>query len=780
MSEPVEKKYARRLSALQTFVTRAVAAGFVAPSDDEVAGIAAAGADWKYSINSPIANAWSDTIEHLLHQVQFGVDPVAVNDQLPEELRSPSNELPSLPTPLERDPRAALVDELIRWRSGLIAAGVEGAESIKDTTLRNLVKFNHTEADQIRKRIPGPAAHLADAISEIATQSGIWETTSEVIPGGIELPAENTEPASAQPVRSKPATPAVRVSAPSRTPPRHAQSDSASLELGHDAFCEYAYEDSTVTPSRITFRSSNDGLRLSFEPFAVDGKAVIYRVVSGEASTPHKPEAGEIVAVTTGLTVEDLSFPSSAVRMYQVWCHVGRDLDDACLSQPFLLAEGEQVSPVDGFAVTEDEGRVIGEWSVFSGTRAVQVFRIPLGDNTPLSAHNDPRYRICADSANLTGFVDTNAVRGQRYLYRALAEVPVGDASRLSRSSQQEVLVSVVLQTVNDLEVVVSESNDEFDIAWAPVSAGQVYVYRLEAPPKANLQGEEMAEAALDVQGLNLNARIKHPVIADGGKSHMRGVPWSTSWLRAYLVPVTVLNGQARIGITRVTTRALPAVVDAQIVERYHTQIVTFGWPAGAAAVKAFVGTESTAPAEICANNEPHQQISRDQYLRDGGLIFSKTLTANGCVVCLRGVTYSQGNEIGGEITAVRYPGLARIRYWLEFDQARDHATLHMQSEFDLDNPPAIVLINNSYRFPLTPDDGHLVYLTRPEDGNKVPQCVLDRIPREKTNTGWRADLTETVGFIRLFLTQQRSGIRPYALIDPDPRDLWRPPPGAQ
>ena len=129
--------------------------------------------------------------------------------------------------------------------------------------------------------------------------------------------------------------------------------------------------------------------------------------LSGDGEQPYKPEVGEQVAVTVGTSTEDTRFLTTAVRHYQVWAHVGADEVQARASQPVKWAVGEEISPVEDMRLTEDEGRVVGEWSVFSGTRAVRVFRIPLDEGGPITT--DPRYQISITDHNLTGFVDADA-----------------------------------------------------------------------------------------------------------------------------------------------------------------------------------------------------------------------------------------------------------------------------------------------------------------------------------------------------------------------------------
>lgn len=805
MPDPaVDQKFARRTQVLTLFSVRARAAGHPVPTEADLTSIATEPDHWQQRITSPEAIAWEETIDHLLKQVKFGVDATAANDQLTADLLRPSGKLPpptQSPTPGPEQPPPPveppepvatpkppdLVEELMKWRAKSIADGVDGADSIKDATLRNLVKFNHTEAEQIGKRIGGPAAHLAPQIAAIMAAFNGTPTPPPSTPTPTPPPSQPTPPPAqprhaAQPTAPQP--PPRQPSPPQQTPPRPAarqerRVQATLLNLQHRDFATYEFGDSDVQPTKIRFKTAADGtVSLSFDAYVADaGKMALYRIVSGENSTPYKPESGDLIAVTTGLFVDDPRFFTSAVRTYQVWCHIGRDQEDACRSQPFLFAEGERVSPVDDFTTTEDEGRVIGQWSVFEGTNRVHIYRIPLSGR--ISEMNEERYRICADDLNLTGFVDTAAERGQRYLYRALAEVTVGDSPRLSKHAQQEVLVSVVLEPVTDLGVsVAGDTNSEFDVSWTTPTAGTVRVYRLPSEPLGGLEGAEVDEDALGPMGLAEESRIKHPVNpVDATTSQMRGVPWPLKWQRAFLVPVTLLNGRARVGKIAITARALPPVTDAELIERLHAEIATFGWPAGAASVKAFVGRSSASPEEICSG-APVAEINEARYERDGGMTFIPPLTATGIAVCLVPVAYSEAAEIRGEITTLQYPGLARLGYKLYVPEGSAEATIWLQSELDIEMPPPLILINNPDRFPLSPDDGTFIFLRPPEGGQGVPQCVLDRIPRhDGWNTGWTADLSRVEGFFRLFFGPSSSPV-PMALCDPDLSELWRPPTG--
>lgn len=794
-----DTKRANRLTALTTWAQRVTASGLIAPGDDELDEIATDPNQWAQRLTSPVLAAWAATIDHLLHQVKFGVNPSVAVEQLPDELSRPNGDA-AIPqtavrtphgkqrkaseptstttTPMPGDGRTELVEALMSWRGARIADGAEGAELIKDVTLKNLVKFGYTDGEQIGKKLPGPAAYLGSEIATIIADFGGQPASTDrgaAARTRAATDALTAADATVTPLDSPSRATNVMPPVATSTSSRPARSDDALLGLTHGDFSEYEYGESAVSPGPVTIKTTPDGRRLTYEPFVAEaGKLVVYRVVSGDDVEPYKPEVGDLVAVTTALQVEDNRDLVSAVRHYQVWCHVGVDLEDARRNQPFLLARGEEVSPVDEFMVTEDEGRVIGQWSVHPGTRAVRVYRIRLEGAGPRG--NDPQNRICADQPNLTGFADTEAERGTRYLYRAEAEVPVGASVRLSSPRQQEILVSIVLSGIDDLDIVVSDDHSEFDLSWTTPTNGQVKVYRSETPPQPGLEGSEMAEAALALQGFGEDARIKHPVTAtaDPRRSGMKGVPWPARWERIYLTPVTSLAGTARIGVTQVETRPLPPVANPEIVERFDAQVVRFGWPAGAAAVQAFVGGSSTPPEEIVARGQPWAEINAAHYRRDGGFIFPRRLTPNGCTVCLTPVNYSRGELVRGQISALKYPGLHRMRYQLTTvdDPARSIRMLWLDTDLDIDSTIVLVMVNRLDRFPLSADDGDPVYFLPADGGEASRQCLIAQLPRGSHHLGWH-DWTGLRGFFRLFITEASDVSRRYALADPSMDQLY-------
>ncbi|PXW31297.1 UNVERIFIED_CONTAM: hypothetical protein DES50_10563 [Williamsia faeni] len=810
-------KQEKREAALFEWAAEAQAAGHDVPPSDQLSAIAATPEAVSTLAAEGAALAWKATIEYILHQVKFGLDPYAVVQNLPDELHTPaaiasssrhSRERESVattvsvpdrgsrppadvppPTPIPEPAGPDPVAALMEWRSRRIADGIESAGAIKDATLRTLVQRKFVSPEQIRKQLPGADAQLAAEIAAVL---------AEFFPGEAAAQSSPTQTASSvpEPVSSIPPSAPDRVQPPQATPEPAAAEEATStavpdrgLGLTHEDFCEFEYGENPIEPGVVTITRGHSGHRLTWEPYlASPDDTVIYRVIANEDVEPHKPEAGDLLLATTDVEAEDPRFLTSAVRTYQVWCHVGVDIRAARYQQPVLVATGEVVSPVDNFSLTEDEGRVIAQWSVFPGTRSVRVYRVPLSGGT--RGINDPRHEILANEPNLTGFVDAEVSRGETYLYRAMAEVTVGSSVRLAKSVQKEIQLSVVLKPVTDLQITMStERTGEFELRWSTPPTGRVSVYRSSTPPPADLEMQEMPEASLALQGLDETAQLKHPVVAaDSVSSRMAGVPWPSSWDRTYFTPVTIFGNKAKIGAVKVQTRPVAAVTDARIIERFDAQIVSFGWPAAAASVLAYVAPRSL-PAEQAIAGRPDEEIHLRQHRRDGGLTFRSQLPA-GCMVYLVPVAYSGGEQIRGEHVGISYPGLTRIKY--SFTPVHEDAdgrvvAIGLSTDVDVDAPPPFVLVHNPERFPLGPYDGQTIGLIAPHAQQHAWQIVVDRLVKGESETGWRARLPVHTGYVRLFADTRAMDvpaddagfpIRRIAVADPPLDSLRLDPPG--
>lgn len=808
--------------ALLIFAEWVQASGYPVPTRAELEDIATTPDGYVTRLDSPVVTAWAPTIDELIRQRKFGVSPAIANDGLDDELRRPSGELtqdtrpkatPTPNSPDEPDPLTgpagvefgtdgadpvveATVAALLAWKAERIAAGDTRVQSIKEMFLRGAAAGGFS-AELIERQLPGNGHHAPEIARIIAEFSGQPVPRGEDTSGRTAPIAEPRAARHAAP-REEPSGPSVRIPAPEqhRVDPASPRPNSGGgardagvLNLKHEDFEPFTHETPVEpNPAPLRVRTVDGRVRVSFEPHAVAGKMVVYRVVSGDDFAPYKPESGYLIAATTGLSVDDDRPLACAVRNYQVWCQVGTDLEGARRSQPFLLAGGAEVSPVRAVSLSQYEGQVIGEWTVHPNTSAVRIFRVPVEDGSDLGpGFDDPQHQISLDRDNRRGFVDSAATPGSRYRYRILAEATVGTGVRLSRAEQRYVEVDVVLDPIDDLEFESDDDTGSFELSWTDPPIGAVRVFFSDTPPAPTLRdllGLEWSSLVREEPRFDEENRIRYPPESLGaGRSAVRRVPWPSGWDRAYFTPVTYLGQKVRVGTTRVVTRPLPPVRDAELVERFDTEMVKFSWPAGAASVWVFLGPATLSPEDICSGNKPAEEISRSKHMRDGGHSFARPLEAKGCKVCLVPVHYSSFDMIRGRITTLNYPGLHRIWYNLHPKevQGRDVRELRLRHEVDLDSPMSVQLTYNRDRLPLSPDDGTALQFRQPQNGEMLAQCRFEQGLRHGDHlTGWMTDLTGLEGFVRLFVVMQGDQTKRFALADPSIREMFLPRPTSE
>ena len=196
--------------------------GLTVPDPARLVEISRSPADWWRAGTDPVELAWRPTVDHLLLQVRLGVVAAAAVEFLPDALRTPpgvppAQAFPAEVLPSEPEPEPRVVDRetlifqaLIDWRSAQIAAGVDGAEAIKDITLRNLVKYNQTGEDVIRVKLPGQAKGLAGEIAAVFARFGEPEPDTPTAPRTSPVPAISRPPepvpAQTRPAPSEPRT----------------------------------------------------------------------------------------------------------------------------------------------------------------------------------------------------------------------------------------------------------------------------------------------------------------------------------------------------------------------------------------------------------------------------------------------------------------------------------------------------------------------------------------------------------------------------------------------
>jgi hypothetical protein len=681
------------------------------------------------------------------------------------------------------DPRLAA---LMAWRQQLIDSGAVSRNAFKEAHLRLVLRSGRTDVAQIRAMLPGSVAEhaedMARLLAELETQSGR---------AGESGSAAGRHRTRDEVPRVDAGADSERLFRPAR-PDEPAPQDTAEIQYRAGDFAAFAFGEQRGEVHTIGLRRRQRGedrpgaLKLTWPSYPPPGvgaeTVVIYRVISEEDSPPYSPDRAHLVAATSGTSATDERPPDAAVRHYQVWVNSGPTPGQALASQPTKHAEAVLVTPVRDFSIREDNGQVIGRWNVPSAVSEVFIYRVPAEE----AGREGPQHRILTGSDNRGGFVDTEALRAQRYIYRVRCAVTVDGVMRLSEATEATVAVSAVLAPVSDLSMGAhSPDGSVFELTWTPPPAGNVVIYRGQTGPSAGGDSADLPEAALDQIGLGPELLLTQPVSQrqdEQGRPQamMSGVSWPGSWSRAYFTPVTLLGGRALLGKTLSSVRT-GVIGDVDLAEYCNKQALTFDWPAGAAAVVVHLAPKGYDPRNGLTGKS--FEISLEEYEKYGGMQFSKQeLPATGCSLHLVPVAFSAGRRVVGAIRSVEYAGLLRLQYAVRIGRDADgwptHATIALRSQYDLPGSPAFVLINNPQRIPLSMHDGYAVDAAPvTEHGQTIGEMSKELRWSALTTHGagemWAVNLRGLQGWIRLFVnTPSPARLRTIALLDPPVENL--------
>lgn len=689
------------------------------------------------------------------------------------------------------DPR---LGALMKWRQQLIDSGAVSRNSFKEAHLRLVLRSGRTDVESIRAMLPGSVAEhaedMARLLAELPAQShaGTAEFgAARDAAGRHRTGMEDALPRADDDVESERTTlfPAARPAA--SAPPRAEEIQFAASDFSVFTFGEQRGEVHTIGLRRRQQGGDRPGaLELTWPRYVPAAGAaetvVIYRVVSQEDNPPYSPDRAQLVAATTATSATDERPASAAVRHYQVWVNTGPTAAQALAAQPVEHAEAALVSPVREFLIREDNGQVIGHWSVPSAVSAVFIYRIPAHE----AGREGLQHRILTDTDNRGGFVDTAAASGQTYVYRVRCAATVDGVMRLSEASEATVEVSAVLEPVTDLSVGAQSADGAvFDLTWTPPPAGRVVIYRSQNGPNAGAETAGLPESALEQVGLSPELRLSQPVSQrqdQQGQSLavMSGVSWPGNWSRAYFTPVTLLAGRALAGSTLSSVRT-GVIHDVDLAEYCNKQVLTFDWPSGAATVVVHVAPKGHDPRKGLTGKS--FEISLEEYEKYGGMQLTKQeLPAAGCSLHLTPVAFSGGRRMMGTIRSVEYAGLLRLKYAVRI--GRDpggwptRATIAMRSQYELPGSPAFVLINNPQRIPLSVNDGQPVDAAPVNDNGQITGEVSKELrwsvlTTHGTGELWAANLRGLRGWIRLFVNSPSpTRLRTIALLDPSVENL--------
>jgi hypothetical protein len=656
------------------------------------------------------------------------------------------------------DADGRILAALMAWRQQLIDSGAVSKSGFKETHLRLILRSGRTDVDHIRAMLPGSVAEHAEDLAAV-----LAETL------GAQGRHHRSAPLSA--VDSGEGDQAV-------TEARR------EIPLRADDFAAYTFTEQPDQLATITSKSVPDAdgaagsCQLAWPPYQPGGDpVVIYRLISEEDNAPYSPDRARLVAATTTTSAVDGPPDAAAIRYYQVWVNVGTTRAEALAAQPVKHADGLVVSPVHDCVIRQDSGQVIGSWTVPAAVGAVFVSRVPAHE----AGREGPQHRILLDRDNRAGFVDLQAIPGQRYVYRVRAAVSVDGVLRLSAAVDNEIDIAAVLAPVADLSVTaLPGAAGVFELSWTAPPVGQVAIYRSRRGPTAGAETAELPEAALEQAGLTTDLRLTQPVTgrvnAQGQmQSVMTGVSWPEGWSRAYFTPVTVLAGRALLGTTLSSVRT-GVIRDVELTEYCNKQVLTFDWPEGAAMVVVYLAPKGYDPRNGLTGTS--FEITLDEYEKYGGLqLPNGKLPVAGCSLHLAPVAFSAGRRATGAVRSIEYAGLLRLQYAVQLTRDPEgrpsHASIFLRSEYDVPGSPAFVLINHPDRIPLSHSDGEAVNVA-PLDAQgrlaAIPSKELrwSSLTTQGTTEAWGADLRGRRGWIRLFVnTPTAARLRTIALLDP-------------
>lgn len=546
-----------------------------------------------------------------------------------------------------------------------------------------------------------------------------------------------------------------------------------------DNFAQYLGGDAEpIGRLRVRRRPIGDGARIEVTWDAPEdpGEVRIYRVIATDGEGGMNPDEGPLVLATVGGGYVEDEPAGVAFRHYQVWVNVGADVREALDAQPQLLGEGISVAPVPGFSPRVSQGVVEGTWATVPGYAGIRVYGAPVDAPGPLEVPSN----LILDGVSARGFEHRAPVRGAGMRYRLVPEVEFRGRRVVAADSGQTVAVHVPAE-LTSVELELCErftdagGDDRIALTWYSPPAGVVRIYLSDRSPSPDLSFEQVPEEALARDPALTGQQLvgEYEPAPEGTQCDER-VMWPATLDEVHLTPVTVVDGRAAVGTTRVLQRVAP-IRDAELVERGESQLITFAWPAGASMVKvetAHLG--STDPADRVFREE----LDEAGYRRAGGIRLE--LDRYGATVALTPRSIYAGRETLAEPTVLPYRGLRTYRWRLEAHPEGLLLRIWCRGAEDR-NPPRFQLVHHPTRLPLCIEDGDETGIgagvlattpVDPENGRPLaePGIVLapESLPGDSEEVARRSAWLVTIGD----LSRLRPGqwLRPF-ILDPEPAD---------
>ena len=530
-------------------------------------------------------------------------------------------------------------------------------------------------------------------------------------------------------------------------------------------FAPFAWGEGPIPPSGgVIAELVGDEVRLSWTPVA-GGGVTLYRVVESSSNWPTgAPEIGGLVGVTRRHSGSVRLHPTGAVTYLAVWANQGENLLAAQHAQPTLVGKAEIVWPPMDLSIQVTSDRSVAALLRARPGSRVEVQRFPKG----ATVNYDINREIDRAHVSDNGFRDLTPPMGEDIVYAAFSVAELADGS--SRVSTPVTAEAHVVPAVEQVAVQVRGSTSvpgAYDISWIPPRHGRVVLFALPERPPVGLENEARTADIIEGQGLTSQYRINYPPTDLGGLMTITGYTVDPRWVRAHFVAVHWVSEDS-VWVGPTVSMVKPKAPEyGQIVERVDAQIITFAWPEGVSVVQAYQGPRGHQLDP--EDSEPIAQLTRDEYVRMGGMRITRTLPSNGCAIHLHGVVYLDGRPMYSQAATLDYPGITRLSYQVVPYGADGNPTqtgvrpasyrIYATVDDDLHETPLAVVAQVG-RIPL-----------HPQDGKTFGQPVVS------LRSGIQTYLAEvpvgaTTVFLRLFVAVAPAEAGSVAVLDPPVRTL--------
>ena len=492
-------------------------------------------------------------------------------------------------------------------------------------------------------------------------------------------------------------------------------------------------------PQPLTVEHGVDGWTLSWEAHPVEGAR--YAVVLGEDRYPFHPQDGRGLAVTMGNHCGTEDTTSSHAAVFAVL--PGEDTS-------FLHARGRLLRDVDLILLEGQPGGVLVRWVRPPGADSVVVMR-SLADGR-LPARWDSSLALPVEGDD---HFDADVEPGRSYEYRVLAAFREGRGVHHTRGTGGvvEVPAPLVDDIALDARVVARDQYPGVKVRWRTQPQGEVRVFCLAGPLGELQPGTVLPlEEALTLVGPH---EVRQRRLVEGEWTQFGWAPLPEALHEGRSVTLVALAGTGRRVVVagRKVVRWIAAPEAPVFHDRLAFQLLRFTWPAGANAVELIVTPPGGRPEAGQVVNR-----ARDEFDRDGGIVFDPPLDVGGADVLLRGVAGTRDGRITGPAVRAHYPGRTVLRYELP-RRRRVQVADERQVVVAVDRPLGdlqLSIVAHPDRLPLTPveEGARVLFQVSLPAGSLVPgepRVVGDfKVPRNARLKGFA-----------------RSGVDDVAVLDP-------------